>query len=124
MAVQRCVSTPKAPGVVSVGQGECWMRMDTTAEVHPFADTYTIHQSVLYRDDYSRESHGGFHFCLFPSCLLQRSQAVMLTMEAAAMVAPHCWTLISVTVPEGWSWERTDAHVRVCMSVCMHVKGR
>ena len=54
-----------------------------------------------------------------PSCLLQRQQAVMLTMEAAAMAAPRCWTPIGATVPEGWSWETINAHVRVCMSVCM-----
>lgn len=37
----------------------------------------------------------------------------MLTMEAAVMAALLCWTPISATVPEGWSWERTSARVKV-----------
>lgn len=45
----------------------------------------------------------------------------MLTMEAAAMAAPRCSTPISATVPEGWSWERINAHVRVCSSVCVRL---
>ncbi|KAG7230116.1 hypothetical protein INR49_009836 [Caranx melampygus] len=41
----------------------------------------------------------------------------MLTMEAAAMDAPHCWTPISATAREGWSWERINEHVRCQSSV-------
>lgn len=52
-------------------------------------------------------------------CLMQRQQAVTWTMEAAAMAAPRCWTPISATVPEGWSWERTNTRVRVCSSLCV-----
>lgn len=42
----------------------------------------------------------------------------MLTTEAAVMVVQRHWSPISATVPEGWSWERITALVRVCGKIC------
>lgn len=52
-----------------------------------------------------------FHLC----CPTQRLQAVTSTVGAAATAAPPCRTPTSATVPEDWSWGRTDAHARVSM---------
>lgn len=34
------------------------------------------------------------------------------------MVVQRHWSPISATVPEGWSWERITALVRVCGKIC------
>lgn len=100
-AVRSYVWTPKAPGAVRVGGAACWARMDSPAGVWT---TCLYCMQII-------ACISCFHLC----CPTQRLQAVTSTVGAAATAAPPCRTPTSATVPEDWSWGRTDAHARVSM---------
>lgn len=95
------------------GQGWTQLQRYTCVRIFIWQSSQCCEDSIKPWDD-----RVGFIFSFSLCGLLQRWQAAMSTMAAAVTAAPRCWTPINATVPEDWSWERINTHVRVCTSVC------